>query len=380
VATFLSGIISESWWVLTEAAPWVLFGFLAAGIIRAFVHDETVARHLGGNDTRSVLKVSLIGIPLPLCSCGVLPTAVGLRHQGAGRGPAAAFMVSTPESGVDSIAITWALLDPVMTVFRPVAAFVTATLTGLAINRMPPEPPADDNADDADAENLDAGGDHRAGNRGADRGTATEAGSSEHDICGCGCEVGAAPTDQAPLGDRVRSGLRYAFGELLGDIGGLLLLGVLIAGTISWLIPAESLAGLPGGELIELLLMLLVGIPLYICATASTPIAAALVLKGLSPGAALVFLLAGPATNAATVTVFARHWGRRATVIYVAVIAVCALILGFALNRLYAWAGIDISRWIGEGSDAGIGLIGIISAILLLLLIGWEKIASRRNR
>jgi len=352
VVAFLSGIIEQSWWVLTEAAPWVLFGFLAAGVLRAFVHDDSVARHLGGNDTRSVIKASLIGIPLPLCSCGVLPTAVGLRHQGAGRGPAAAFMVSTPESGVDSIAITWALLDPIMTLFRPLAAFLTATLTGLAINRVPE----------------------------AGSGPATDdEGEGETNTCGCGREIGETMTERPALGARLRSGLVYAFGDLLADIGWLLLIGVLIAGVIGWLVPAESLVDLPGGEGLELLLMLVVGIPLYICATASTPIAAALVLKGLSPGAALVFLLAGPATNAATVTVFARHWGRRATVVYLAVIAGCAVALGYLLNRVYEWTGADITRWIAAGDESGPGLVGVVSAIILLLLIAAEMLGRRRN-
>lgn len=133
-------IARDSWWLLVESAPYVLFGFLAAGLLKAWIPQEFVARHLGGRTTGAVIKASLLGIPLPLCSCGVIPAAVGLRQQGASRGSSAAFLVSTPESGVDSIAITWALLDPLMTIVRPVAAFVTATATGLLINLLPEEP------------------------------------------------------------------------------------------------------------------------------------------------------------------------------------------------------------------------------------------------
>jgi len=136
----LINIARESWWILVESAPYVLFGFLAAGLLRAWIPQEFVARHLGGRTTGAVIKASLLGIPLPLCSCGVIPAAVGLRQQGASRGSSAAFLVSTPESGVDSIAITWALLDPLMTIIRPIAAFVTATVTGLLINLLPEEP------------------------------------------------------------------------------------------------------------------------------------------------------------------------------------------------------------------------------------------------
>ena len=136
----LLNIIHESWAVLVESAAYVLFGFFAAGLLKAFIPQEFVARHLGGRTTTAVLKASLFGIPLPLCSCGVIPAAVGLRQQGASRGASAAFLVSTPESGVDSIAITWALLDPLMTIVRPIAAFFTATLTGILVNLLPEEP------------------------------------------------------------------------------------------------------------------------------------------------------------------------------------------------------------------------------------------------
>ena len=132
-------ILAECWDILAESAPYILFGFFAAGLLKAVIPEEAVARHLGRNSLGSVLKASLFGVPLPLCSCGVIPAAVGLRKQGASKGSSAAFLVSVPETGVDSIAITWALLDPVMTVVRPVAAFLTATTTGLLINRLPEE-------------------------------------------------------------------------------------------------------------------------------------------------------------------------------------------------------------------------------------------------
>lgn len=131
------GILAESWDILVESAPYVLFGFFAAGLLKAYLPEKAVARHLGQSDAISVLKASLFGIPLPLCSCGVIPAAIELRKQGASKGSTAAFLVSVPETGVDSIAITWALLDPVMTIIRPVASFFTATVTGLLINRVP---------------------------------------------------------------------------------------------------------------------------------------------------------------------------------------------------------------------------------------------------
>jgi hypothetical protein len=327
----------ETWQIFTDAAPYVIFGFLAAGLIKAIIPEDVVARHLGGRSTAAVVKASLFGIPLPLCSCGVIPAAISLRKQGAGRGPSAAFLVSTPESGVDSIAITWALLDPVMTIVRPIAAFITGTLTGILINLLPEE-----------KTELDV----------------------ESNSCGCSsvdCDT-EAPT-KAALKKRMADGVRYAFGELLKDIGGWLLLGVLIAGLVTTLIPDGFFEMLFEHQAASLLVMLLVSIPLYMCASASTPIAAALVLKGLSPGAALVFLLAGPATNAATLTVVARFWGRQATVVYLAVISCCSLVLGWLVNEFYAWAGLDISQWVTQSEGHVANGWNTLAAVVLLALI-----------
>jgi len=163
--------------------------------------------------------------------------------------------------------------------------------------------------------------------------------------------------------------MAYAFGELLCDIGAWLLLGIAVAGVITYLIPDDFFTRYLGGEFSSLLIMLVVGIPLYICASASTPVAAAMVLKGLSPGAALVFLLAGPATNAATLAVVGRFWGRRATLLYLCSIAGCSLVLGWLVNRLYAWARIDILQWVHYDAEAAASPLAILSALLVILLM-----------
>lgn len=334
----LYGILLECWKIFAESAPYVLFGFLAAGLLRALLPEEAVARHLGNKGTASVLKASLFGVPLPLCSCGVIPAAVGLRRQGASKGASAAFLVSVPETGVDSIAITWALLDPIMTVVRPAAAFLTATVTGVLINLLPDE-----------------------------KEPKTEAGGG----CGCAASCGAesSPSASPPLGRRLREGVAYAFGELLKDIGKWLLLGIVVAGLIAYFVPGDFFTRYMGSELLSMLVMLAVGIPMYICASASTPVAAALVLKGLSPGAALVFLLAGPATNAATITVVRRFWGKGATAVYLASIAGCSLLLGWLTNRTYAWSGADITAWVAAVGEESASPWAVASGIVLLLLL-----------
>lgn len=344
----VSGIAAECWNILNEAAPYVLFGFFAAGLLKALIPEKMILRHLGGNGFSSVFKASLFGVPLPLCSCGVIPVAAGLRKQGASKGATASFLVSVPETGVDSVAITWALLDPLMTVIRPVAAFLTALLTGGLINLLPeqksPEP----------AEPVNN--------------------------CGCGENEDENPDHASqPLFQRMRQGIIYAFTELLKDIGGWLMLGILIAGTISYFVPVNFVENYLGGEFSSLVIMLIVGIPLYICASASTPIAAALVLKGLSPGAALVFLLAGPATNAATMTVVAKQLGKAAVTVYVIAIAICSLIIGWLTNVLYAALDIDITQWVDLAEHSTDSPLYLVSAIVLLLLLARNYIPGKKR-
>ncbi len=334
------GILLASWQLFVEAAPFVLFGFLAAGLLKALVPEDFVARHLGKSSFGSVIKASLFGVPLPLCSCGVIPAAISLRKQGASNGASAAFLISTPETGIDSIAITYALLDPIMTIMRPLAAFFTATVTGLCINLLPPDqsPPKD---------------------------------VAEHHSNSCCSSTCCEEHPSLPqnLRQRLVAGIRFAFGDLLGDIGKWLLIGILISGIISYFVPENFFTQYLSGEYLSLLAMLLIGIPIYICASASTPIAAALVLKGLSPGAALVFLLAGPATNAATLTVIGRFWGKKVTVIYLASIACCSLLAGWLVNRIYFWTGASISNWVSQDTGDTISPLSTFWALLLLVLI-----------
>ena len=342
------GIILESWGILVESAPYVFFGFFAAGLLKAYLPEHLVAKHLGEDDAVSVLKASLFGIPLPLCSCGVIPAAIELRKQGASKGATAAFLVSVPETGVDSAAITWALLDPMMTIIRPITAFLTATLTGLLVNRIPESLPS-----------------------------AVENRIQEVSCC---CQettaVVSPPQPIKPHQQRIWDGLAYAFGDLLGDIGKWLLIGIGAAGFIAYLVPGDFFIRYMNNEFLSLVIMLGVGIPLYICASASTPVAAALVLKGLSPGAALVFLLAGPATNAATMTIVARYFGKYALLVYLFSIAFCSLLFGWLTNRIYAWLDLDITQWVSASGHVGDAVFMQGLAVVLLLLI-FKSIYSR---
>jgi uncharacterized protein len=318
-------ILTESWRLLQESSIYVLFGIFVAGLMRVFIRPESVSRHLGKGKVSSVLKAAALGVPIPLCSCGVLPAAVSLKRQGANNGATAAFLISTPESGVDSIALTYALLDPVMTVARPAAAFATAAVAGIAENVLDPE-----KEENPIKPGLGCGVDH---------------------CCdGVDCLPEEYKGHHTPV-EKLKAGLGYALFEIWEDIAPWYLLGLLLAGMITTLIPSELMAKLLGGGLSAMLIMLAVGIPLYICATASTPIAAALILKGVSPGAALVFLLAGPATNVTSLTVLFGLLGKRATAIYLASIAVVSVACGLVLDQVYALFGIYAQAVAGQAAE-----------------------------
>ena len=340
----LISVLLASWNVLLESAPFVLLGFFVAGILKAFLPDDFVARHLGGSSTASIFKAAAMGIPIPLCSCGVLPAAAGLKKQGAGKGAVTSFLISTPETGVDSIAVSYALLDPLMTIIRPVVAFFTAVAAGIAV---------------AFTEKLSVSG------------SPAELDSvMEHeDACSSGCCCSHHEPEPDGLGRKFMKGMRFAFGDLLKDIGGWLFFGILLSGVISVFLSPEIVSRYLSNEYLSMLLMLAISVPLYVCATASTPIAAALALKGISPGAALVFLLAGPATNAAAITVIAKLIGRRATVVYVAVIVVMSFLAGIGVNALYASLGISITGWLSASAHDDGGPLSVISAVVLVVLV-----------
>jgi hypothetical protein len=339
----IADILSSAWELLRESSVYILFGIVVAGLLRAFLNPATVARHLGGGGATPVLKAALIGVPIPLCSCGVVPAAASLKRQGAGNGATASFLISTPESGVDSIAITYALLDPVMAVARPAAAFLTAAAAGLAENVFT--------------------------SRRSDKPLEAPDLSCPVDGCcdGIHCDP-AVHRKHHTLREKTGSGMAFAFRELWPDLAPWFVGGMLLAGVIQALLPAEALQAHLGGGLLSMLIMLAAGIPLYICATASTPIAAALILKGVSPGAALVFLLAGPATNAASLSMLFQVLGKRATAVYLGSIAVVSVLLGLSLDAVYGALGVSAQAVAGEAAELVPAWAQISGAVVILVL------------
>jgi uncharacterized membrane protein YraQ (UPF0718 family) len=249
--TFFS-FATASWDMLLDSSVYILFGIAIGGLLKMFLSTEYVAKHLGHGRFSSVVKASLFGIPIPLCSCGVLPAAASLKKQGANNGATTAFLISTPESGVDSISITYALLDPIMTVARPVAAFLTAFTAGFAENVMNPPPKV-----------------------------SVTNGEASCPVDNCCDGIDCSPEEHKnhhTLVEKIKAGMVYAISELWGDLAGWFFIGIILAGIITTLIPDELISSYLGGGILSMLLMLVIGIPLYICATASTPVAAAFML------------------------------------------------------------------------------------------------------
>ena len=292
---FVKSIAMGFWNTVLEMSPYLLFGFFMAGLLSVLVSKQLVEKHLGGRGFWPVIKASLFGVPLPLCSCSVIPVTMSLRKHGASRGAAVSFLLSTPQTGVDSIFVTYALLGPVFAIFRPVAAFITGIVGGVMVNLF---------------------------------GDSLENNSQQPQNCTdecCSCEHKSNPVTRI---------FKYGFITLPRDIGRAMLLGLVVAAFISALVPDGFFADKLGTGIFPMFVMMLLGIPMYVCATASVPIAAALMIKGLSPGAALVFLMTGPATNAASIVLIWKIMGRATALTYLAAVAGCALLSGIVLDYI----------------------------------------------
>lgn len=312
-------------------APYLLLGFLVAGLLYAFVPGEFYKKHLSRPGAWAVIKAALIGVPLPLCSCGVLPTAVSLRRNGASRGAATSFLIATPQTGVDSIAATYSLLGPAFAIIRPVAALLTAFFGGMLVNRQ--------------EKNCAAG--------------------AEYDV-----DTIDAPSSHTFTG-KLRDALRYGFVDMVQNIGKWLIIGLVIAAAITVFVPDGFFTFFSGYPLLSMLAVVVVAVPMYVCSTGSIPIALSLMLKGLSPGAAFVLLMAGPAANFASIIIVGKSLGKRTAAIYLATIILGAVAIGLCIDYLMPREWFTMPMVNGESHcHLQIGVFpGICSVVLITLLI-----------
>ena len=325
ILNYILKILTEVWMLCVEMAPYLLLGMMVSGLISIFIKKNMVLKQIGSKNFKSILKSTLFGIPLPLCSCGVIPVAATLRESGASKGSTASFLVSTPQTGIDSIFLTYGMLGPVFALFRPLAALVSGVFSGMIINT------------------LDDEMHHHKSN----------------------------PDDtlnkELPLSDRMVSGLKYGFLTLPADIVVPLFQGLIVAAAIAVFIPPNLIADYFSGNSYAIyIMMLLVSLPIYVCATASIPIAVALMAdQGITAGAVFVFLMAGPATNASSIAVIKNILGKRTLYYYLSLIACTSVIFGIILDTFITIKSIPSldSVHMHHGD-------GIIPVLLTLLFIG----------
>ncbi len=295
---FFRDFFREILLLFAEMSPYLLLGVTVAGLLSIFVKKELVSRHVGGHSAGAVFKAALLGVPLPLCSCGVIPTASYLKKYGASKPAVMSFLISTPQTGVDSIAATWGMLGPLFAVFRAITALATGIMGGMISFFSDREDPPETSAEE---------------------------------------EMGERASSPGTLVSRF---VDFAYKESVDDIAVNFLIGLVVAALISLLIPDNFFEGtLLGAGFLSMLLMVAIGIPMYVCSTSSIPIAVSLILKGFSPGAAYVFLVAGPATNAATLSILAKILGKKQTAFYLGTIIAGSLIFGTLMNGLTALTG-----------------------------------------
>lgn len=327
-------ILSEIWFLLCEMSPFLLLGFLLAGLMHEFIPNTLYTRYLGKPSFRSVVLAALFGVPLPLCSCGVIPTAMGIRREGASKGATISFLIATPQTGVDSIIATYSLMGLPFAVIRPIVALLTAIFGGTLCNVV---------ENDNDDVNVNPNANLNAND--GKKPTSTLSSSSK----------------------RLRRAFAYAFGEMMEDIGKWLAIGLVVAGIITAAVPDSWFIIFRDNTLYSILFVLVFSIPMYLCATGSIPIAMALMLKGLTPGAALVLLMAGPACNAASILVVGKVLGKRTMLIYLVSIVMGAIVFGYVIDYMLPreWFNAPISHYAACHKE-GVGLFSYLCTAFLL--------------
>ncbi|MCH5219381.1 MAG: SO_0444 family Cu/Zn efflux transporter [Muribaculaceae bacterium] len=339
LSSFFNSLIN----ILNEMSPYILLGFFIAGLLHVFVNEATLTRHLSGNGLKPVIKAAAIGIPLPLCSCGVLPTAVSLRRQGASKAATTSFLIATPQTGVDSIAATYSLLGLAFAIIRPVAALVGAVFGGFAVGRLDPDKQTS------------------AALSSEDQPLSTDSSS----VCST-----RTPAKHVRFHHKMRSAFKYGFGDMIDSMGKWLVIGLIIAALITVFVPDSLFVGLRQYPLVAMIVVVLIAIPMYICATGSIPIAMSLMLKGLTPGVAFVLLMAGPAANFASILILNRTQGRKATAIYVASVVITAIAFGLIIDYLLPVEWFDLKRTPADHcGHSQLGWFETSCSILLLLLL-----------
>ena len=352
IIDFFIEFLKELAYLTGEMGIYLLLGFFIAGIIHSFLPEGFVSKHVGEKGFVSSFKSALFGVPLPLCSCGVVPTALSLKKSGASNGAVVSFLISTPQTGMDSIAATYSLLGSFFAFFRVVVAFITGIIGGFITDVFVKEEEVADIKDKGFEPSCGCGSEENY--------------CSVEDNCGCGCDSENKSSGYS-LMERVKDVFKYGFGELLESIAKWLVLGLVIGALISVIVPDNFFSLYLSNRFLTYILILAVSVPVYICATGSIPIAASLILKGVSPGAGFVFLMAGPATNSVTFTVLYKTIGKKSTLIYLITIVLGAIVGGLIID--FFFLDLTVKQVIANRSVSSMSLTKIIGGIVFALLL-----------
>jgi uncharacterized membrane protein YraQ (UPF0718 family)/copper chaperone CopZ len=334
IPTLLEGIFKETLRLFIEISPYLILGFLFAGLLHTLLGESYIKKHFAVSGLSSSVKAAVFGIPLPICSCGVIPLAESLRKDGASKSATISFLVSTPTSGVDSIFATYALLGPVYAIFRPIASFFSGIMVGLMTHWQ------DRNGSLQEAR---------------DTGSKSNSGAGEK--------------------KSFKEAFNYGFKEIPAGIASWLIIGVLIGGAISALVPADFGAKYLHSPVLTYIVILLISIPIYVCATGSIPIAASLIAKGVLPGAALAFLIAGPATNTVTISFLTKKMGAKITALYIISIITVSVLCGLLFDWIWQIFTLNLDSTIAGGTHLPM-FIKYASALLMAGILIFSKLDS----
>ncbi len=333
IIEFILGYAREFVGLFNQMSPYLLFGFVIAGILHSYFPIQWLSRHLSKHNLLSIVKAVILGIPLPLCSCSVIPSAMMLKKQGASKSAVLSYLVATPITGVDSILATYALFGGLFSVFRVIVSSITAILVGIISSLFIEKKEMPSPVEEKNIEKISSCCSHA----------------------------------QKKSVSKFRQACEYGFVTLLHDIWKWLFVGLLVGSLISYLVPDTLMTAFSDHTLLSMIIILLISIPMYICSTGSIPIAASLMMKGLSPGVALVFLLAGPATNTVTISVISKELGRKAVIVYVTCISVFSIAFGYLLN--FIWQPTQFSFDMHEHLSLLPSLFETACSVLFILLV-----------
>ena len=365
-------LLTNFWQLFVLSAPWLMLGLLIAGIINVYLPKDFLNKHLGKNGLFTTIKAALIGAPMPLCSCGVIPAALGLRRSGASKSATTAFLVSTPETGVDSISVSYVLLGPFMAIIRPIAAVSSAIVAGVLVGSDRQEKISEKESStvkatsccskDAEKVKVSSCCDSKPEVETTCCATSKKAPEPEQTCCS------KQEKAQETMWQKLQKAVHFSCTKLLSDTAKWLLIGLVFAALVQTYVPVSFFSQW-GSGILAMTVVILISIPMYVCATASTPIAAGLLLSGVSPGAVLVFMLAGPATNIATLGVVASELGKRAVFSYLTGVIGVAILFGFLTDYLVASYHISVAPMLGEHHEVLPHWLSFLCSVILVLLL-----------